>query len=292
VRLITHPARRLAHRISGRLSAGRRGRWAAPLVLVLGLLMTGGMYAVLSPATARTSTADEDMVAKGRALFLVGCASCHGKNAEGIETTRGTQYGPSLVGVGAAAVDFQVGTGRMPMAQPGTQALRKKPVYNDEEIEALAAYVASLGPGPDVPSESDLDVSDATNEDIVAGGEFFRTNCTACHNFSGNGGALPRGRFAPALDGVSEKHIYEALLTGPQQMPVFSDEVLSPEDKRQIIAYLKKNEASPNYGGFTLGSLGPVSEGLFGWIIGIGSLVGATVWIAANSTRSRKKTQS
>ena len=90
-------------------------------------------------------------MAKGKALFLVGCASCHGKNAEGISTAKGGQYGPSLVGVGAAAVDFQVGTGRMPMAQPGAQALRKPPVYDQEEIEALAAYVASLGPGPAVP---------------------------------------------------------------------------------------------------------------------------------------------
>ena len=282
---------KISHRVSGRLSAGRRSRIAAPLVLLLGLLVTGGMYAALSTATAQTKAADEDMVAKGRALFLVGCASCHGKNAEGIPTVKGGQYGPPLVGVGAAAVDFQVGTGRMPMAQPGTQAQRKAPVYDEDEIEALSAYVASLGPGPDVPSENDYDVSDADNEDIVRGGEFFRTNCTACHNFAGNGGALPRGRFAPPLDGVSEKHIYEALVTGPQQMPVFSDEVLSPEDKRQIIAYLKKNEESPDYGGFTLGTMGPVSEGLFAWIIGMGSLVGAAVWIAANSTRSRKKTK-
>jgi quinol---cytochrome-c reductase cytochrome c subunit len=279
-------------RIAGRLSVRRRNRLAAPLVLLLGLLVTGGMYAALSPATAQSEGADEDLVAKGRALFLVGCASCHGKNGEGITTTDGGQYGPSLVGVGAAAVDFQVGTGRMPMAQPGTQALRKPPVFDEEEIEALSAYVASLGPGPDVPNESDYDVSDVENEDVVRGGEFFRTNCTACHNFAGVGGALPRGRFAPALTGVSEKHIYEAMLTGPQQMPVFSDEVLSAEDKRQIIAYLKKNEETPDYGGFTLGSLGPVTEGLFAWLVGIGSLVGAAVWIGAQSTRSRKKTQS
>jgi len=291
VRLMQKLSRQLARRISGRLSAGRRSRIAAPLVLLLGLLVTGGMYAALSPATAQTKSADEDLVAKGKALFLVGCASCHGKNAEGIPTVEGGQYGPSLVGVGAAAVDFQVGTGRMPMAQPSTQALKKTPVYSEEEIEALAAYVASIGPGPAVPDEEDYDVSDVENEDVVRGGEFFRTNCTACHNFAGKGGALPRGRFAPSLDGVSEKHIYEALLTGPQQMPVFSDEVLSPEDKRQIIAYLKKTEAQPSYGGFTLGSLGPVSEGLWGWLVGIGTLVGAAVWIAANSTRSRKKKQ-
>jgi ubiquinol-cytochrome c reductase cytochrome c subunit len=282
---------KVSHRISGRLSAGRRSWFAAPLVLLFGLLVTGAMYAALSPATAQTKKADEDQVAKGKALFLVGCASCHGKNAEGVSTAKGGQYGPSLVGVGAAAVDFQVGTGRMPMAQPGTQALRKPPVYNDEEIAALAAYIASLAPGPDVPTEADYDVSDADNEEIVRGGEFFRTNCTACHNFAGAGGALPRGRFAPNLRGVSEKHIYEAMLTGPQQMPVFSEKVMSPEDKRAVIAYLKKTEETPNYGGFTLGSMGPVSEGLFAWLVGIGGLVGAAVWIGANSTRSRKKTQ-
>ncbi len=281
---------KISHRISGRLSTGRRSRFAAPLLLLLALLVTGGMYSALSPASA-SKTDDADAVAKGRALFLVGCASCHGKNAEGITTVKGGQYGPTLIGVGAAAVDFQVGTGRMPMAQPGTQARRKPPVYDASEIEALSAFVSSLGPGPDVPNPSDYDTANASNEDIVRGGEFFRTNCTACHNFAGGGGALPRGRYAPSLAGVSEKHMYEAMLTGPQQMPVFSNGVLSPDDKRQIISYLKKTEATPNYGGFTLGSMGPVSEGLFAWLVGIGALVGAAVWIAANSTRSKRKTQ-
>ncbi len=281
----------LIRRTAGRVSAGRRSRLAAPLVLLLGLLVTGGMYYALSPVTAQAQTTDEDTVAKGKALFLVGCASCHGKNGEGIVTTRGNQYGPSLVGVGAAAVDFQVGTGRMPMAQPGDQALRKAPVYDQNEIEALSAYVASLGPGPDVPEKSEYDTSGVDNEDVVRGGEFFRTNCTACHNFAGSGGALPRGRFAPKLTGVSEKHMYEAMLTGPQQMPVFSDEVLTPEDKKQIISYLKKNEETPSYGGFSIGSIGPVAEGFFTWLVGIGALVGFAVWIAANPARSTRKKQ-
>jgi len=286
------PSRRSPRGTTGlwtRLSRARRSRVAAPLVLLLALLMTGGMYALLSPATAQTRTDDADQVAKGRALFLVGCSSCHGKNGEGVQTQRGNQYGPTLVGVGAAAVDFQVGTGRMPMAQPGVQALRKPPVYDAKETAALAAFVASLGPGPSVPEESQYDVSGVSNADIVKGGEFFRTNCTACHNFAGAGGALPRGKFAPKLTGVSEKHIFEALLTGPQQMPVFSNGVLTPSDKRDIIAYLKKNEETPAYGGFTIGSLGPVSEGLFAWLAGIGTLVGAAVWIASSSTRSKKK---
>lgn len=292
MRLITLPARRLAHRISGRLSAGRRGRWAAPLVLLLGLLMTGGMYAMLSPATAQTSTADEDLVAKGRALFLVGCASCHGKNGEGIETVRGTQYGPSLVGVGAAAVDFQVGTGRMPAAQPGQQLPRKPRVFSQDEIDALAAYVASLGPGPAIPSEADYSIDDLSEEEreeaISRGGQIFLTNCTACHNFNGAGGAMPRGGYAPTLHGVEPRYIYEAMLTGPQQMPNFSNGNLSPEEKRDVIAYLGSLEETPEYAGFTLGGLGPVSEGLFAWVVGIGGLVGAAVWIASHTTRSKK----
>lgn len=281
--------RLLTRKISARLSSRRRSRYAAPAVLVAALIASGGLYSVLAPATAEKKTEDSATIAKGKALFQVGCSSCHGQNAEGIVTKKGNQYGPSLVGVGAAAVDFQVGTGRMPMAQPGAQAARKKKIYTDEEIEALGAYIQSLGPGPAVPSEEEYDTKDATNENVVKGGQFFRTNCTACHNFAGSGGALPGGKYAPNLRGVSAKHIYEAMLTGPQQMPVFSDGVLSPEDKKDIIAYLKKNEETPSYGGFTLGSLGPVSEGMFAWLVGIGGLVLVGIWITSSSARSKKK---
>jgi ubiquinol-cytochrome c reductase cytochrome c subunit len=255
---------------------------------LLGLLVTGGASAMLLPAQATDEAASQSTVDQGRALFLVGCASCHGKNGEGIRTEDDKQYGPPLAGVGAAAVDFQVGTGRMPMARPGVQAPRKDVLYNDQEIEALAAYVASLGPGPSVPAKDSYDTTDATNEEIVRGGEFFRTNCTACHNFAASGGALPGGKYAPSLMGVSEKHIYEAMLTGPQQMPVFSDTVLKPEEKRDVISYLKSIEDNPSYGGSSLGSFGPVSEGLFAWLAGIGTLVGFAIWIASNSTRSKK----
>jgi ubiquinol-cytochrome c reductase cytochrome c subunit len=259
------------------------------VVLLMGLLFTGGAYAVLSPASATDELAsDQALVKQGRELFLVGCASCHGRNAEGVVAADGTQYGPSLVGVGAAAVDFQVSTGRMPMARPGAQAQKKPPVYNEEETRALAAYVASLGPGPAIPEEEKYSVADVDNEAVVRGGEFFRTNCTACHNFAGSGGALPGGKYAPPLKGVSEKHLYEAMLTGPQQMPVFSDDVLKPEEKRDVIAYLKSIEEAPNPGGFGMGAFGPVSEGLFAWIVGIGGLVGFAVWIAAHTTRSKK----
>jgi ubiquinol-cytochrome c reductase cytochrome c subunit len=277
--------------LSARLSAKRRSPLAGLVVVLLGLLLTGGAFALISPASAENDAADQSTVAQGRRLFLVGCASCHGQNGEGIVTKRGTNYGPPLAGVGAAAVDFQVGTGRMPLARPQAQAKRKAVVYTPAEITALAAFVASLGPGPSVPAKSEYDATGADNEAIVRGGQFWRTNCTACHNFAASGGALPGGKYAPSLRGVSSKHIFEAMLTGPQQMPVFSNGVLKPEEKRDVIAYLKSIEKDPNYGGSALGSLGPVSEGLAAWVVGIGALVGFAVWIASHSVRSKKGVQ-
>ncbi|HXH77960.1 c-type cytochrome [Nocardioides sp.] len=289
---------RLLNRSAGRISRHRRGPVAGLVVLLFGLLLTGGLYTVLDtafvPAQADEQTmSDEELVAEGRELFLVGCSSCHGQNAEGLATVReGQVKGPSLVGVGAAAVDFQVGTGRMPMARPEQQAPRKGVVYNEEEIAAMAAYVASLAPGPAIPSEEDYSLEGLSEEEreeaIVRGGQIFLTNCTACHNFNGSGGAMPRGGYAPNLKGVEDRYIYEALLTGPQAMPNFSNGNLSPEAKRDVIAYLNTIEDQPEYGGFGMGGLGPVSEGLFAWLLGIGGLVGFAVWIAAHTTRTTR----
>lgn len=260
------------------------------MVLLLGLLAAGALYTALAPhADAEKAPTTSDIEA-GRQLFLVGCASCHGKNAEGITTKNGGNYGPSLIGVGAAAVDFQVGTGRMPMAESAPQAVRKHPELSPEETSQVAAFVASLGPGPAIPESKYTDYQSASPDEVVKGGEIFRTNCTACHNSVGAGGALPSGRFAPSLEGVEAKHIYEAMLTGPQQMPVFSDGVITPEDKKAVIAYIKAVQAEPK-AGLAGGGLGPVSEGLLVWIVGIGGLVGIAVWIAAHGARSTKQTK-
>ncbi len=284
---------RLLNRSAGRLSRHRRGKVAGLVLLLLGLVLTGSLYAALSPATAENTDTTAAEVEKGRELFLVGCAFCHGENGEGVSTLNGNQIGPSLVGVGAAAVDFQVGTGRMPMSQPGAQAPRKDVVYNQDEIDQLAAFVASLGPGPAIPTEADYSTADLTEEErqeaIVRGGQIFLTNCTACHNFDGSGGAMPRGGNAPTIRGVDAKHIYEAMLTGPQQMPNFANGNITPEMKRDVIAYLEATEEQPSYGGFGLGALGPVSEGMFAWLLGIGGLVGFAIWIAAHTTRSKKE---
>jgi ubiquinol-cytochrome c reductase cytochrome c subunit len=271
-----------------KLSTRRRHPLAGLVVLLLGLVVAGGLYAALAPRAATAEEASSRDVEAGRQLFLIGCASCHGKNAEGITTKSGGNYGPSLIGVGAAAVDFQVGTGRMPLANAGPQAPRKDPEYTAEETKQLAAYVASLAPGPSVPESEYTDYKAATTEEIREGGEFFRTNCTACHNSVGAGGALPNGRYAPSLKGVSAKHIYEAMLTGPQQMPLFSDEVITPEDKRNVIAYIKSVQDQPTPG-IAGGSVGPVSEGMFTFLIGMGGLVGVAVWIGAHGARVKKR---
>jgi ubiquinol-cytochrome c reductase cytochrome c subunit len=256
------------------LSRYRRHKAAAPFLLLLALLAIGTTYSVASAATTTESSLVERsaLVEEGRQIFLKGCSSCHGLNAEG------AQIAPSLIGVGAASVDFQVGTGRMPMADMSTQAMRKEPVYDTAETAALAAYVASLAPGPEIPSESSLNYE--RDGSTAEGGELFRNNCAMCHNFAGQGGALTQGKYAPTLMGVEPKHIYEAMVTGPQSMPVFSDKTITPEEKLSIIKWIKAAESEPNLGGASLGRVGPVTEGLLGWALGLGLLIGVAVWLA------------
>jgi ubiquinol-cytochrome c reductase cytochrome c subunit len=264
-------------RAVARLSTRRRHRLAPALLLLAALGATGGAYAAFAPTphAEASATTDTSQVEEGRQLFLRNCSSCHGLNAQG------TTDGPTLIGVGAASVDFQVGTGRMPAARTEVAQVPDKPVqFNEEEIAAMAAYVASLAPGPAIPSEEQLDLSDA---DIAEGGEIYRTNCAMCHNFAGQGGALTRGKYAPSLEGVSPEHIYEAMLTGPQSMPVFADTTLDPEAKQDLIAFLQSIENSPDPGGANLGRLGPVTEGAVGWFVATAALVACAVWLGAKA---------
>jgi ubiquinol-cytochrome c reductase cytochrome c subunit len=259
------------------LTARRRHPVALMLLIAVGLLGTGAVYALVAPKPARAVAASQDDVAEGERLFLANCATCHGRNAQGSPVDEeGQVVGPSLIGVGAAAVDFQVGTGRMPLAAPGPQAGKGPVRFSQEQIDQMAAYVASLAPGPAIP---DPESATAEGGDAARGGEIFRVNCTMCHNFAGAGGALTRGKYAPSLDGSSPKHVYEAMLTGPQSMPVFNDSTITPEEKRDVIAYLARVQDQPNPSGSALGNLGPVPEGLFTWIAGIGALIGCAVWL-------------
>ena len=258
------------------LAAHRQDRRAPIVLLLLALLLTGGLYAVLAPTSADATPvqASTNDIETGEKLFQANCATCHGPAASGRDS------GPSLIGVGAAAVDFQVGTGRMPLQNNGPQALPKPPQFDQDQINQLAAFIASLGAGPSIPTAEQVDpaLGDVANGMLV-----FRTNCAMCHNAVGAGGALSQGKFAPNLWATSPTHLYEAMLTGPQSMPVFNDANITTEEKRDIIAFID-DQGGTSPGGLDLGALGPVSEGLWAWVVGMGLLIGAAVWIGAKSS--------
>ena len=260
------------------LSKYRRHKFATPLLLLIALASIGFTFSAATAAPAKSelsATEKSTLIAEGKEIFLKGCSSCHGLNGEGASVA------PSLIGVGAASVDFQVGTGRMPMADMSQQAMRKAPLYTEEETAALAAYVATLAPGP--ASITNEEITWERDGNTAEGGELFRTNCAMCHNFAGQGGALTQGKYAPTLMGVEPKHIYEAMITGPQAMPVFADKTITPAEKLSIIKWIKAAENEPQLGGAALGRVGPVTEGLLVWTLGLGLLIGVAVWLATKA---------
>lgn len=259
-----------------RQKSGRRSKWAAAALIGIGLLVTGGVYAGASAAMAATeptSTASTLTVDDGKKLFQANCATCHGMNLEG------GADGPSLYGVGELAVHFQMSTGRMPLQMQGPQAPQKPVQFTDDQIAAIGKWIQSTSPGPSFPSEEVLD----GKGDVANGAELFRTNCAMCHNVAAAGGALTEGKYAPALTHTSALNMYAAMVTGPQNMPVFNNMTLTEDEKRDVISALLYLQENDSPGGWSLGSLGPVSEGLFIWIFGIGTLIGLTVWITAKS---------
>ena len=269
----------------------RRLRRRHPLaglgVVALGLALFGGLWSAAfgTPASASSTDGTAAQVAMGKTLFVNNCASCHGLNGAGQKYANGTIIGPSLIGVGSAAVDFQVMTGRMPAAGQGPQIEKHRVMYSQAESDAMAAYVASLGPGPSIPGASQYDPAGLTPTQIANGGELFRTNCAQCHGAAAGGGALSGGKYAPKIE-VGPVHIYEAMQTGPQSMPVFADSTLTPMAKRQIIGYLAQLKARPNQGGTGLGRLGTVTEGLAGWVAGIGALIAVAIWLGVKGVRA------
>lgn len=208
----------------------------------------------------------------GQYLYVQGCSTCHGLKGEGVGDS------PPLIGVGAAAADFFIRTGRMPLNQPVAQAPRKEPLYNDEQRAAIVEYVASLhdpatGPGPEIP-HVDLDAGD-----LIAGNELYANNCAACHNSAGSGGALGRNYYAPRLDPATPIEVAEAIRIGPGAMPVFGPDTLTDEQVDSLVKYVGELKGQNGPGGNVLGRLGPVSEGFFAWIVGLGLLLALTRWI-------------
>lgn len=270
-------------------STKRRRKATGALVIAAGLLGAGAVATAVVPEP-QVATAQQDqaaLIAEGKSIYDVACITCHGQNLQGVE-----DRGPSLVGVGAGSVYFQVHSGRMPAADNEAQAERKKPRYNEHQIVALAAYVDQYGGGPGIITNPDGTIAqeslrgvsgESREEELARGGELFRLNCASCHNFTGRGGALSAGKYAPILDPANEQEIYQAMLTGPQNMPKFSDRQLTPDEKKDIIAYIKNADTKVSPGGYGLGGLGPVTEGAAMWLVGIVALIGATLWIGSRS---------
>jgi ubiquinol-cytochrome c reductase cytochrome c subunit len=259
-----------------------RRRLSAAVLLLIGLAVAGGLAATLTP-TPQVALADESQSAllrTGKQLFDTSCVTCHGINLQGVP-----DRGPSLVGVGEAAVYFQVSTGRMPAMRGEAQAARKPPSFDESQIDALGAYVQANGGGPTVPRDDNGQIAGESllGSDVARGGDLFRLNCASCHNFTGKGGALSSGKYAPDLEPAEPAQIYTAMLTGPQNMPKFSDRQLSPDEKRDIVAYVREATRAPNPGGYGLGGFGPAPEGMAMWIIGMVAVIGVALWIGARA---------
>ncbi|VEG56299.1 cytochrome c, mono- and diheme variants family [Mycolicibacterium aurum] len=259
-----------------------RRRLSAALLLLTGLVVAGGLAATLTPSP-QVAVADESasaMLRTGQQLYDTSCVSCHGVNLQGV-----ADRGPSLIGVGEAAVYFQVSTGRMPAMRGEAQAQRKEPAFDESQIDALGAYVQANGGGPVVPRDDNGAIAEQSliGNDVARGGDLFRLNCASCHNFTGKGGALSSGKYAPDLGEANPAQIYTAMSTGPQNMPKFSDRQLSPEEKRDIVAYVRESAETPTPGGLGLGGFGPTSEGMVAWIVGMVAIIAAALWIGARA---------
>ncbi|MGY1609651.1 MULTISPECIES: cytochrome bc1 complex diheme cytochrome c subunit [unclassified Geodermatophilus] len=251
----------------------QKRRLANVATLMAGLVLTGALYSTLAPgASAAPEGSESSAEAAGRELYERSCISCHGENLEGVPNR-----GPSLIGVGEAAVYFQVHTGRMPLVRQDAQAPDKPAIFSDEEIDQLMAYVQANGGGPTLPS------GDLRDGDLAAGGELFRLNCASCHNFVGEGGALSSGKYAPSLEDSNDLEIYTAMLSGPENMPVFGDNQLTSEDKRAIINYIQTITDMPDPGGAGIGRIGPVSEGVVIWVVGISVLLFGIFWMGSKA---------
>jgi ubiquinol-cytochrome c reductase cytochrome c subunit len=262
-----------------RRSGGSARRKLTSAFLVIGALAAvGGTYALIAPSSGADDTgASSQEIAAGRQLFETSCITCHGANLQGV-----TGRGPSLIGTGSAATYFQVSTGRMPAVSQGANNIRKPAKFDEDQTRALAAYVNSQGGGAQAPAKGTSLRTD-TDAQMSAGGELFRLNCASCHNFAGKGAPLSAGKIAPSLNDATDAQMYTAMLSGPENMPVFSDNQITPEQKKEIITYIQSLKASKDPGGAGLDRIGPVSEGLLIWTVGLGVLIVSILWIGAKS---------
>jgi len=227
-------------------------------------LVAAGVAWAVSPAPpdpraafGDAAPADQAVVEAGRSLFTSNCAACHGPAGQG------GSGGPSLVGVGAASADFYLRTGRMPLSAPGQRVVRQQPHFDEAGLQALVAYVDSLGGGPGIPQV-------ASSGDLHRGWELFQANCAACHNATGAGNAIGGGYVAVDLGKADPTTVGEATIIGPGAMPRFAYDDQSLAD---IAAYVRYLHDAPAPGGAAIGQVGPVAEGFVAVAIGLPLLI-------------------
>lgn len=221
--------------------------------------------AVIAVALAAPASAQD-----GRALFDEACATCHGDDARGIPGTA-----PSLHGAGRQAADFYLSTGRMPLADPADEPVRTRPAYTDAERRALVDYVGSLG-GPDIPQVT------PENGSLSEGQELFTSHCAGCHQIEGQGGVVPGG-VAPDLQDATAVQIAEAVRVGPYLMPAFTERQISRHELDSITRYVLSTRHPPDRGGWGIGNIGPIPEGMVAWL-----LAGAALLVVARLLGERR----
>ena len=256
-----------------------RGRGTSVLLVLLALGVVGflaGTPAAAEPASPHTAAQPAGQggsATNGRTLFLRNCAMCHGQNGEG------TQQGPSLIGVGAAAADFYLRTGRMPLTTEKAEAEGGPVQFDPKQIQDLDAYVASLGPGPGIP--------DVSPGELTSGRELYLQECAACHGSSAVGYTQVGGRTAPSLLNSSPETIAEAIRVGPTTMPQFPENVLTTEQVNDLASYIQELQKPSvrGQGGATIGRLGPTTETL----VGFGGVAVLLIFIRLIGKKSSEK---
>jgi ubiquinol-cytochrome c reductase cytochrome c subunit len=247
---------------------------AALLCLLLFVLVVPSAGA--QPPQGIVRPADEESLSLqelGSQLFAANCATCHGSRGQGIETAlpnRGggniTGLGPSLVGVGARAADFYLRTGYMPLGQAGEQPRRSRVLFSTRELDALIQFVASFGNGPPVPSPQ------PERAHVARGLQLFTRHCAGCHQVVTEGGFVTDA-VAPPLEDATPTQIAEAVRIGPYVMPTFSEHQISGRELNAIIAYVEASKSPQDPGGWGIGHLGPVPEGMVTWLLAAVALV-------------------
>jgi ubiquinol-cytochrome c reductase cytochrome c subunit len=220
----------------------------------------------------------------GAELFAGNCASCHGINGSGIQTPRpgaGDIPGaaPTLHDVGALAADFYLSTGQMPLSSIHDEPANSPVLFSRKEVQSLVQYVASLGHGPAIPHPA------PRAGDIATGLNLFTDHCAGCHQIDAEGGYVSGARVPPLQD-LTPTQIAEAVRIGPYVMPTFSPRQISDAQLNSIIAYVLHTSHDTDRGGWGIGHIGPIPEGLVAWWIGLPLIVLACRVIS----RRRKRT--